>query len=497
LCGASQALSPIPEITLIQGPPGTGKTHTLMCLLSLILQKSDIARPVLVCTPSNAAIDEIVTRAVRDGFIDYRGERRTDVKLVRVGNREKDKLEFKQRGQPERGTPASEIVRVSLQELVIRQLLGQGLQEDRAALNTIRKKLDKIEGKLGWAHRKGDKIGAEQLEKERTVALGIFNREKTTTALFAEKKRLTEFDVLLSADVIFCTLSGAACKCMEKLGRNFEYVVIDEACQAVELTALIPLQYHARKVVLIGDPQQLPATTFSDTAVKANYNRSLFERLMVSGVPVHMLNEQYRMLPDLCRFPSTEFYAGALMTRLQSRDPPRWLPHCKFLFVDLKSSCETKEEDSASLSNPQEATFVAKLFARFSQFHGSQMNIGVITPYRKQVIAIKRALGECFGNKWLKDVEVNTVDGFQGREKDAVIISTVRSNGQIGFLRDVRRLNVAITRARFALWVVGKADTLRTNETWARFLSHCEKARALVHTHTFSAISSTYFINGR
>jgi senataxin len=467
-----------------------------MCLLSLILQKSDVARPVLVCAPSNAAIDEIVTRAVRDGFIDYKGERRTDVKLVRVGNREKDKLELKQRGQPERGTPVSEVVRISLQELVARQLLEQGLQEDRAALNSIRKKLDKIETKLAWAHRKDDKMSAERLRQERKDACAALNREKTTTALFEDKKRHSEIDILQNADVIFATLSGAACKCMEKLNRSFEYVIIDEACQAVELTALIPLQYHARKVVLIGDPQQLPATTFSDTAVKANYNRSLFERLMTSGVPVHMLNEQYRMLPDLCRFPSMEFYGGELVTHMQLRDPPRWLPHCKFLFVDLKSSCETKEEDSASLSNPQEATFVAKLFARFSQFHGSQMNIGVITPYRKQVIAIKRALGECFGNKWLKDVEVNTVDGFQGREKDAIIISTVRSNDQIGFLKDIRRLNVAITRARYALWVVGKADTLRTNGTWARFISHCEKARALVHTHTFSAISSSYFING-
>lgn len=491
------ALSPLPEVTLIQGPPGTGKTHTLLCLLSLILQKSDISRPLLVCAPSNAAIDEIVTRAVRDGFIDYKGERRRDVKLVRVGNREKDKLELKQRTQPEKGAPAGDVVRVSLHELVTRELLGQGLQEDRAALNTIRKRLDKIEAKLSHAHRKDDKVNAENLRTERKETIAALNREKTTNALFEDKKRLTEMDILQKADVIFATLSGSASKCLEKLGRSFEYVVIDEACQATELTSLIPLQHHARKVVLIGDPMQLPATTFSEAALKANYNRSLFERLMAVGTPVHLLNEQYRMLPELCRFPSAEFYHGELVTNIQLRDPPKWLPHCKFLFVDLKSSREIREEDGNSLSNQQEATFIANLFARFSQFHGSNMNIGVITPYRRQVIAIKRALGDVFGNKWLKDVEVNTVDGFQGREKDAIIISTVRSNNQLGFLKDVRRLNVAITRARYALWIVGKADTLRTHDTWARFIGHCEKTRALVHTHTFSAISSTYFINGR
>jgi senataxin len=458
----------------------------------MYLQRTDCPKPILVCAPSNAAIDEIVTRTVRDGIMGFNGTRRTDLRMLRVGNQKKDQTELKQRSPSDKSEQHTEVVSISLQHLVSQKLRDQGLQDEHTTLTTLRERLEKIESDLAKTEENEQPSLCARLRQDRKEAITALNREKCSKALFEDKKRTAELELLQTVDIVFTTLSGAASKCLEKLDRRFELVVIDEACQTVELTSLIPLQYKARKVIMIGDPMQLPATTFSEAAAKAGYSRSLFERLACKGIPVITLKDQYRMVPDIREFPSSAFYGGMLTDGNQSRPCPVWRPAPSLLFVDLKTSAEVRDEEGTSVANVHESNFITDLYRHFSRFHGTGMNIGVLTPYRRQVSSIKACLQYKFGSKWLKDVEVNTIDGFQGREKDVIVFSTVRSRDQIGFLSDIRRLNVAVTRAKFALWVVGRAETLQRHKTWAQFLGHCEDRGRLVHANSFAEVAGVF-----
>ena len=476
------ALDPLPGFTLIQGPPGTGKTHTLLAILSLLLHKSAAKSGVLVCAPSNAAIDEVVYRVAKSGLIDGDGNKRSDCKLVRLNSQSPQE---KNKHCPVKA--AAEVQALSLEQLTLQKLTEMGLKEDGAALGRIREEIRKVEGEMDKAE-----VGSlPELRLKRHHLRMALTQEKHSKALIEDKRRAIQRDLLSCADVLFTTLSGAGCKPLQAASRSFEYVIIDEACQAVELLSLIPLQYKARRVVLIGDPMQLPAVLFSE-ASRDLYSRSLFERLRDAGTAVVMLREQYRMVKAIREFPSDSFYQGKLQDGVMDRKCPDWLPSPEVFFVDLKSSQEAKEEEEKSISNPAECAFVCDLYEHFRPYHGFGLDIGVITPYRKQVALIRQELKRRFGPAVRKDIEVNTVDGFQGREKDVIVFSAVRSVDQVGFLADVRRLNVALTRARFALWMVGKLDTLQRHRTWAQLLTHIKEKQVLAHAGSFAEIRGVF-----
>lgn len=387
------------------------------------------------------------------------------------------------------------------------------------------------------------------------------------------------------------TLSGAGSQPLLELvlripGFNFDAVIIDEAAQAIEPSALIPFKYNPASVVLVGDPCQLPATVFSTLAKKARLGKSLFQRLQQAGYPVLMLETQYRMHPAIVNYPSRRFYRGNLRTGANVRntdshhmpyhaDPTgRFRP---FLFHHCSEGIETR--DGVSICNRDEAKYVIDLFEELvRKYPDHRRNVGIIAPYRAQRRNLFRLFEERFrsgavqhrqdsGGGWITvndlDTEIATVDGFQGREKDIVIFSCVRApatvralkkvnssaaareNRQqaygmnsagatataavgnnssggvdaeeediteaigeelndeadleddiagIGFLREWQRLNVAITRAKYALWIVGNATFLQRDKEWMELIKHARKRGCFINTNqdNVSAPAQTY-----
>jgi hypothetical protein len=336
------------------------------------------------------------------------------------------------------------------------------------------------------------------------------NRDKKNLVAVQRAEKLgLRNRILQRASIVCCTLSSSGLGFLADAG-NFDVVLVDEASQAAEPSTLIPLQYHCKRLILVGDPKQLPATVLSQTAQKFGYGTSLFERLQAMHVPVHMLQTQYRMHPTISAFPNQHFYRGLLQDADEIQR--KWDPHTSERKGSLyhnrmhqhPSKCfgpltffaadwgkESRESSEMSVKNTDEAIIIAEicdvLVKQFPEYclgsggvdggskDGSvavrQNGLAVITPYALQVREIKaqlrkRSLSKC--------VDVNTVDGFQGREKDIILFSCVRSNN-IGFLKDQRRMNVAITRARLALLVVGNSRTLSGNKDWSALMAHIKK----------------------
>jgi hypothetical protein len=350
-------------------------------------------------------------------------------------------------------------------------------------------------------------------------------------------KNVVETSIIDGAHLVFTTLNGAGHPCLEST--RFKIAVIDEAGQCVEPSTLIALRRGCERCVMVGDPAQLPATIFSNEAKAIGYDRSMFERLVATGHQVIMLNTQYRMAPEISKFPSKMFYNGKLKDGKSVVDNSKVPSYIKvtsksnvvplhgvtlenggkveqsdlmtpllehLMFFDVKSE---ESQGKMSRSNTQEVHMCVKLLrllvAEAYKFNnGSLGSIGIITPYAEQLLALKKSFqmnsivtgmelsnlldprmrdnipqNQCIGN--CLDIELNTVDGFQGREKDIILISCVRANdqGSIGFLSDKRRMNVALTRAKYGMFVIGNSLTLKGNEMWKKFIEHTEEQKVL------------------
>jgi senataxin len=287
---------------------------------------------------------------------------------------------------------------------------------------------------------------------------------------------------LSSARFVFGTLSafGADTVASNLIG-EIDVCVIDEAAQAIEVSALIPLQFSPKRLVLVGDPQQLPAVVKSVAAKRARFDLSLMERLQLIGsVPTCMLCEQYRMDARIAEFPSNQFYEGKLITGpslLRSANPLEslFVKNSPVLFFNCSSQSGSGDiKQGTSLINATEARIVASL-VHFLQDQHLDVSIGVISPYRQQVGLLRKLIDS--------GAEIDSVDAFQGREKDVIIFSCVRASGSsMGFLADVRRLNVAITRAKKAVWIVGNSDFLRANggRVWEALVESCENNESVI-----------------
>jgi regulator of nonsense transcripts 1 len=280
-------------------------------------------------------------------------------------------------------------------------------------------------------------------------------------------------DILDRAQVLCCTCIGSGHELLD--GRRFSRVLIDEATQATEPATLVPLVRGARQVVLVGDHRQLPPTVISQRAERGGLGRSLFERLVEMGIEPHLLRIQYRMHPSISLFPNQQFYEGRLEDGVEAsqRPAPRgmlwpdWDTPMAFLPVQ---EGEVRSPDGNSKENPAEASWVSRILEQLLDGGELEMSdIGIITPYAGQVRAIRDSIQER-----LESVEVRTVDGYQGREKEVIIFSCVRSNseGNVGFLADSRRLNVALTRAKRGLIVIGDPETLRHDTEWGAWMDH-------------------------
>ncbi|KAL1308307.1 hypothetical protein HN51_050243 [Arachis hypogaea] len=280
------------------------------------------------------------------------------------------------------------------------------------------------------------------------------------------------------ACLVFCTASSSS-KLHTQEGEKFRFVVIDEAAQLRECESAIPLQLPGlQHAVLIGDERQLPALVKSKIAEKAEFGRSLFERLVLLGKERHMLNIQYRMHPSISKFPSEEFYdkqlADASIVKLTSYNKQflKGKMYGSYSFINISRGKEQSNHDH-SLKNIAEAAAVSEIIQRLRKeclTRRKKVSIGIISPYNGQVHEIQKTIKQYISDSDPNfSVSVRSVDGFQGGEEDIIIISTVRSNGvgNIGFLSNRQRTNVALTRARYCLWILGNASTLiNRNNVW-------------------------------
>ncbi|XP_055826633.1 uncharacterized protein LOC129895028 [Solanum dulcamara] len=298
-----------------------------------------------------------------------------------------------------------------------------------------------------------------------------FLNESISLPNFIEDYQIRSF-CLKGACLIFCTASSSIKLHTEGM-TPLEMVVIDEAAQLKECESTIPLQLPGlRHAILIGDEKQLPAMVQSKICEKAEFGRSLFERLVILGHKKHLLNVQYRMHPKISLFPNTEFYQKKIMDGPNVKSAAY---EKKFLMGDIfgsysfinVSSGNEEHDDKHSSRNKAEAFVVAEIVANLHKESVSsrqKVRVGCISPYKAQVFAIQQILGKKYSTDVKSDFSVNvrSVDGFQGGEEDVIIISTVRcnGNGSVGFLSNLQRANVALTRARYCLWILGNGTTL-------------------------------------
>ena len=280
-----------------------------------------------------------------------------------------------------------------------------------------------------------------------------------------------------NARVICATCVGSANDYLKSF--QFPFVIIDESTQATELSTLIPLLRNCTQLTLIGDHKQLPPTILSPIANKQGLGVSLFERLINLGIKPKLLNRQYRMHSSLYEFPSKVFYDGNILNGIEDiARPPiigiNWPNEDYRLgFVDIKGR-EEIEGNSFSYYNTMEINYIVNLTVNVLNMNAnSPISIGIITPYDAQKRMIKKSIMSLYAELPESVVIVDTVDGFQGMERDLIIVSFVRSNddGKIGFVNDARRINVILTRARRGLVVLGNADCMKGNKYWRRWLT--------------------------
>ncbi|KAJ6903318.1 hypothetical protein NC651_020731 [Populus alba x Populus x berolinensis] len=302
----------------------------------------------------------------------------------------------------------------------------------------------------------------------------------------ARNKRSIEEFCFQKATLFFCTASSSY-KLHWLPIEPLNFLVVDEAAQLKECESTIPLQLPGiRHAILIGDECQLPAMVVSNVCDKAGFGRSLFERLGSLGHSKHLLDMQYRMHPSISCFPNSKFYFNKILDapNVKARSYEKhYLPGPMFgpyTFINVFGGREELDDVGHSRKNMVEVAIVLKLLqSLYKAWSGKKVRVGVISPYTAQVGAIQEKLGEKYENIDGFSVKVSSIDGFQGGEEDIVIISTVRSHtgGRIGFMSDPRRINVALTRARHCLWILGNERTLSNSQSIWEKLVHDAKER--------------------
>ena len=298
-------------------------------------------------------------------------------------------------------------------------------------------------------------------------------------------RRNAQKAILNDAHVICGTLSASGHHMFQNLEVEFETVIVDEAAQCVEMSALIPLKYGCAKCILVGDPKQLPPTVFSREAARFRYAQSLFVRMQQNNPnDVHLLDTQYRMHPEISLFPSQTFYDGKLldggdMASLRKQPWHQSLLLGPYRFFDVKGQ-QQKAPSGRSLMNIAEINVALQLYNRLTSDYPSynfKGKIGIITPYKSQLQELKQRFMKAYGQTIIEDIDFNTTDAFQGRESEIIIFSCVRASGGNGFLDDVRRMNVGLTRAKSSLWVLGNSASLQSGEFWNKLIVDAQARR--------------------
>ena len=437
------------DVAIIHGPPGTGKTTTLV---QAILETIRRERRVMVCAPSNTAVDLLTEKLAERG-----------VNVIRMGN-------------PSR--VSSLLLEHTLDARVIAHPSYSKMRSMRQTADQHRETASERVRHFGFEERQH-----RQLLKEEARML--------SQAANDLERFITE-DVLESVQVITCTLVGASNRNIRHL--TFETVFIDEAAQALEPGCWIPIA-KGKRVILAGDHHQLPPTVKSEKAAREGLRETLFEKCIKrQPATARMLTVQYRMHEQIMRFSSEQFYDGQLEPHHSVRHAGleaydlRFAPDLPVEFLDTAGFgfLEITIPESRSTANPEEADLLLKRLAQllkpYDQAEHEQdlLTIGVIAPYRAQINYLKDAIEENDDLNGLlqhRMLSVGTVDSFQGQERDIIAISLTRSNhhGEIGFLSDIRRMNVGMTRARRKLLLVGDSSTLSSNPFFMELLAYVKR----------------------
>jgi len=336
---------------------------------------------------------------------------------------------------------------------------------------------------------------SEELKKLQRLKDEIGELKERDQKKYRTLRNRTERDILQAADVICCTCVGAGDPRLKNF--RFRQVLLDEATQAVEAEALIPIVMGAKQVVFVGDHCQLGPVVMCKKAAKAGLTQSLFERLVLNGNRPIRLQVQYRMHPALSEFPSNMFYEGSLQNGVTEADRQLlnlpefsgkedfpWPVPNKPMFFYAVTGMEEISVSGTSYLNRAEAGHVEKIVTHLLRMGVTPAQIGVITPYdgqKKYVYESMRRVGPLSSSLY-EAIEVASVDAFQGREKDFILVSCVRSSETqgIGFLSDPRRLNVALTRARLGIILLGNPRVLSKNALWSALLLHFKENECLV-----------------
>ena len=444
-------------LSIWQGPPGTGKTRTLIAYIGAAVHLADAqgrrrnGPTVLASAASNVAVDNILEGLAKESFI-INGK---PLRVVRLG------------------APAK--VQPWLQQLTLdAQIALHPLGRQAASIR------ESIRGKSG---------------KE----FARLRKQATQLELTAAKS------ILKSVDVVCATTVGAGDELLSEL--IFPVAVVDEATQCTEPGALIPVT-KSLTAVLVGDSKQLPPTVVSRAATDAGLQVSLFERMERLGVKVCLLDQQYRMHPKIAEFPSLAFYEGKVGSVPTPKDRPlvfglNWPEKdVPVAFVEITAS-ESRAPDGNSLYNTQEAQAAIAIVKKLidSGDLAGLGDIGIISPYAAQVRLLQEEYAKVFPSARgdqrrnysdygeedkMDELEIRSVDGFQGREKEMIILCTVRSNerGEIGFVADPRRLNVGITRAKRGLVVLGNRRTLSVSSVWRDWFKWVDKNKCTLDEKT-------------
>ena len=448
------------DVAIVHGPPGTGKTTTLVEAINETLMRES---QVLVCAQSNMAVDWISEKLVDRG-----------INVLRIGNptRVNDKMlgfTYERRFESHADYPQLWAIRKAIREL----------------------RKNRKKGSENY-HQKMDRLKSRAAEIELRINAELFGE----------------------ARVIACTLVGSAHHLLE--GMKFGTLFIDEAAQALEAACWIPMK-RASRVILAGDHCQLPPTVKSISALRAGLGKTLMERIAENKPEVvTLLKIQYRMNDEIMRFSSDWFYGGKVESAPQIKyrsvldydHPITWIDTSNEE-NQITIEVEDAPEDSASTSSSVSAAnqnsdlnfkeqFVGESFGRINKAEAEltlltlaeyftkigkqrvleeRIDVGIISPYRAQVQYLKKLIKKYeFFKPYRRLISVNTVDGFQGQERDVILISLVRSNdeGQIGFLKDLRRMNVAMTRARMKLIILGNKDTMTKHPFYKKLWEYVE-----------------------
>ena len=425
------------DLAIVHGPPGTGKTTTLVQAIKTLIKRE--GKQILVVAPSNTAVDLLTEKLAEEGL-----------NVLRVGN------------------PARVSEKLMSLTLDSRTAAHASMKEVRA----LKKQANEY---CNMAHKYKRNFGRAEREQRKA----LFDEAHKIIREVGKTEEYIQQDLISKAEVIAATLVGS--NHYTVAGLKYHTVVIDEAGQALEPACWIPI-LKAQKVILAGDPFQLPPTIKSDQAARKGLNKTLLEKC-IQAYPeaVVLLEEQYRMNTDIMVYSSEVFYGGRLRAHNSVAGRLLFPEDQPLKFIDTAGCGFDEKVEGTSTINPEEAGLLLKyLGSVLTQLQESRIpSVAVISPYKEQIHILNELIEHSEELKPFRhQIAVNTIDSFQGQERDVVCISMVRSNseGSIGFLSDIRRMNVAMTRARLKLIVIGDSATLSRHPFYDGFVRYAERA---------------------